>query len=50
MKIMQKRGLRSVKATDCLEFYSALNSLDENFFYLLEAGGLTENELIKSRR
>lgn len=47
---MLKRGLRSVEATDCREFYLALKSLDENFFYPLEAHRLSDNELIESKR
>ena len=47
---MLERGMRSVAATDCLEFFQALKSLDENFFYPLEGGKLVDNELIKSKR
>ncbi len=47
---MLKRGLRSVEATNCRDFYLALKSLDENFFYPLEAHRLSDNELIKSKR
>jgi hypothetical protein len=43
-----KRGMRSVEASNCIEFYQALRSLDECFFYPLEAGKLSENELIKT--
>jgi len=47
---MLKRGMRSVEASNCIEFYQALRSLDECFFYLLEAGKLSNNELVKEKR
>jgi hypothetical protein len=47
---MLKRGLRSVEAADCREFYLALESLDEKFFFPFEAGTLSDNEIVKLRR
>lgn len=47
---MKERGIRAVKSSNCIEFYQALRSLDECFFYALETGKLFDNELIKEKR
>ena len=42
--------MRPLQSTNCIEFYQALRSLDVRFFYPLEAGKLSGNELIKQKR